>query len=217
MRRKPGVSIASVASRNQSSLSASRSNRSAPVEPNSSIDGVFLRPVVIRDTSRLAHTESSTEAASGPRPPGRTVTKVWVWAETSVTSAPSRNCRRSTACEARSSSAPEPAVSRRSRQVTGVAALRPAGRDLGEVLATCVSLLNPSVIVLGGSLAAVGDHLLAVPPEVVYTRSLPLATAHLTIALSRSADDAGILGASILVVQHVRSADAIETALALRA
>ena len=80
-----------------------------------------------------------------------------------------------------------------------------------------MSLLNPSVIVLGGSLAAAGDHLLAGVREVVYTRSLPLATAHLTTALSRSADDAGILGASILVVQHVLSADAIETALALRA
>ena len=98
-----------------------------------------------------------------------------------------------------------------------VAAIRQAGRDLGEVLATCVSLLNPSVIVLGGSLAAAGDHLLAGVREVVYNRSLPLATAHLTIALSRSADDAGILGASMLVVQHVLSADAIETALALQA
>ena len=98
-----------------------------------------------------------------------------------------------------------------------VAAIRQAGRDLGKVLATCVSLLNPSVIVLGGSLAAAGDHLLAGVREVVDDRSLPLATAHLTIARSRSADDAGILGASMLVVQHVLPADAIETALALQA
>ena len=98
-----------------------------------------------------------------------------------------------------------------------VAALRQAGRDLGEVLATCVSLLNPSVIVLGGSLAAAGDHLLAGVREVVYHRSLPLATAHLTIARSRSADDAGILGASMLVVQQVFSADAIESAITLHA
>ena len=98
-----------------------------------------------------------------------------------------------------------------------VAALRQAGRDLGEVLATCVSLLNPSVIVLGGSLAAAGDHLLAGVREVVYHRSLPLATAHLTIVRSRSADDAGILGASMLVVQHVLSADAIESAIASQA
>ena len=98
-----------------------------------------------------------------------------------------------------------------------VIALRQAGRDLGEVLATCVSLLNPSVIVLGGSLAAAGDHLLAGVREVVYNRSLPLATAHLTIALSRSSGDAGILGASMLVTQHVLSADVIETTLALQA
>ena len=98
-----------------------------------------------------------------------------------------------------------------------VAALRQAGRDLGEVLATCVSLLNPSVIVLGGSLASAGDHLLAGVREVVYTRSLPLATAHLTIVRSRSAYDAGILGASMMVVQHVLSADAIESMLALQA
>ncbi|MFM9920493.1 ROK family protein [Lacisediminihabitans sp. H27-G8] len=97
-----------------------------------------------------------------------------------------------------------------------VAALRQAGRDLGEVLATCVSLLNPSVIVLGGSLATAGDHLLAGVREVVYNRSLPLATAHLTIALARSADDAGILGASMLVAQHVLSADAIEAVVALQ-
>ena len=95
-----------------------------------------------------------------------------------------------------------------------VAALRQAGRDLGEVLATCVSLLNPSVIVLGGSLANAGDHLLAGVREVVYHRSLPLATAHLTIVRSRAADDAGILGASMLVVQQVLSADAIESAIA---
>lgn len=100
---------------------------------------------------------------------------------------------------------------------TAVAALRQAGRDLGEVLATCVSLLNPSVIVLGGSLADAGDHLLAGVREVVYTRSLPLATAHLTIVRSRSADDAGILGASMMVAQHVLSPDSIENALALRA
>ena len=98
-----------------------------------------------------------------------------------------------------------------------VAALRQAGRDLGEVLATCVSLLNPSVIVLGGSLATAGDHLLAGVREVVYHRSLPLATAHLTIVRSRLADDAGILGASMLVVQQVLSADAIESAITLQA
>lgn len=97
-----------------------------------------------------------------------------------------------------------------------IAALRQAGRDLGEVLATCVSLLNPSVIVLGGSLSRAGDHLLAGAREVVYTRSLPLATAHLSIVRSRSGDEAGIIGASMMVIQNVLAAETIEAMLALR-
>lgn len=85
-----------------------------------------------------------------------------------------------------------------------VAAIRQAGRDLGEVLATCVSLLNPSVIVLGGSLAAAGDHLLAGVREVVYNRSLPLATAHhCTVSVSRRR-------------RHPRCLDAGRAACALR-
>ena len=56
-------------------------------------------------------------------------------------------------------------------------AVRQAGREIGDVLATCVSLLNPSVIVVGG-LAGRGRRkgLLAGIREVVYGRSLPLAT-----------------------------------------
>ncbi|MET0992411.1 MAG: ROK family transcriptional regulator [Lacisediminihabitans sp.] len=100
--------------------------------------------------------------------------------------------------------------------VATIAALRQAGRDLGEVLATCVSLLNPSVIVLGGALSAAGDHVLAGVREVVYSRSLPLATAHLTIARAASSDDAGVIGASMMVTQHVLSAGAVDELLAPR-
>ena len=60
-------------------------------------------------------------------------------------------------------------------------AVRQAGRTIGEVLATCVSLLNPSVIVIGGSLAQAGESLIAGVREVVYGRSLPLATSNLQI------------------------------------
>lgn len=50
--------------------------------------------------------------------------------------------------------------------------LRQAGRDIGDVLAMCVSLLNPSVIVVGGSLAEAGETLLAGVREAVYRLSL---------------------------------------------
>jgi len=91
--------------------------------------------------------------------------------------------------------------------------LRQAGRDVGDVLATVVNLLNPSVVVIGGSLGQAGEHLMAGVREVVYRRSLPLATAQLRIALSLAGDRAAILGASQMVTQHVLSPAAIEATL----
>ena len=95
-----------------------------------------------------------------------------------------------------------------------VQALRQAGRDVGDVLATVVNLLNPSVIVIGGSIGESGEHLVAGVREVVYRRSLPLATSQLRIGLSHAGDKAAILGASQLVTQHVLSPAVIEATLA---
>ncbi|MGP9837359.1 ROK family protein [Arthrobacter sp. 179] len=100
----------------------------------------------------------------------------------------------------------------RDGDAAAIAAVRQAGRDLGSVLATCVSLLNPSVIVVGGSLAQVGEHLLAGIREVVYQRSLPLATKHLRIIASSSGSHAGVLGAVALATEFALSPKAIETA-----
>ena len=97
--------------------------------------------------------------------------------------------------------------------VQAIHALRQAGRDVGDVLATVVNLLNPSVIVIGGSLGQAGEHLMAGVREVVYRRSLPLATSHLRIALSVAGDKAAILGASQLVTQYVLSPVAIEATI----
>jgi predicted NBD/HSP70 family sugar kinase len=91
--------------------------------------------------------------------------------------------------------------------------LRQAGRDLGDVLSTVVNLLNPSVIVIGGSLGQAGEHLMAGVREVVYRRSLPLATTHLRIGVSRAGDRSAILGASQMVTQHVLSPAVIEATL----
>jgi len=90
-----------------------------------------------------------------------------------------------------------------------VQAVRQAGRDIGAVLAGCVNMLNPSVIVIGGVVAAVGEHLLAGIRESVYSRSLPLATQHLRIVSTRTEGRAGILGASALVTQHALSAEGV--------
>ena len=102
----------------------------------------------------------------------------------------------------------------RSGDLSALQVIRQAGRDLGDVLATCVNLVNPSVIVIGGSLAQVGEHLLAGIREVVYTRSLPLATEHLRIVPSVSGDRAGVVGASAMAVAHALSPDVIDAASA---
>ncbi|WP_300266231.1 ROK family transcriptional regulator [Microbacterium sp.] len=91
----------------------------------------------------------------------------------------------------------------RGGNLTAIEATRQAGRDVGEVLATVVNLLNPSIIVLGGSIARAGEHLLAGVREVVYRRSIPLATQHLAIVQTQAGERAGVLGAAIMVARHV--------------
>ncbi|WP_456286294.1 ROK family protein [Microbacterium sp. JZ70] len=95
-----------------------------------------------------------------------------------------------------------------------IQAVRQAGRDIGEVLTASVSLLNPSVISIGGSMARVSEHLIAGVREIVYTRSTPLATEHLTIVQSTAASKAAVIGASILAVEHALSPAGLSTAFA---
>jgi predicted NBD/HSP70 family sugar kinase len=83
------------------------------------------------------------------------------------------------------------------------AAIRQAGRDLGEVLATAVNILNPSVIVIGGSIARAGEHLVAGVREVVYGQSTPLATRVLTITESRAGETGGVVGAATMLIQYL--------------
>jgi predicted NBD/HSP70 family sugar kinase len=93
-------------------------------------------------------------------------------------------------------------------------AVREAGREIGGVLAACVSMLNPSMIVIGGVLAEAGEHLLAGIREVVYRRSLPLATQHLRIVASQTKGRAGVLGASAMAADHFLSSEAIDNLIA---
>lgn len=86
--------------------------------------------------------------------------------------------------------------------LVAIQAVRQAGRDIGEVLATCVSLINPAVIAIGGSISAVGEHLLAGVREIVYSRSMPLATEHLQVVQARAGADAGLIGAGMLAIHH---------------
>lgn len=98
--------------------------------------------------------------------------------------------------------------------VAALNAVRDAGRSLGEVLATCVNLLNPSVIVIGGKLSEAGEYLLAGVREVVYERSLPLATNHLRIVATTVGSLGGVIGAGAMVIDEVLSPAAVDAFVA---
>ena len=72
-----------------------------------------------------------------------------------------------------------------------------------------VNTFNPQVIVIGGVLAKVHDHLLAGIRETIYRRSLPLATHHLAIVPTRTGADAAATGAGILAIEHFLAPDNI--------
>jgi predicted NBD/HSP70 family sugar kinase len=80
--------------------------------------------------------------------------------------------------------------------------LRVAGKGFGEVVADVVSVLNPNLIVLGGTLAQADEHLMAGIRELVNQRCLPLATRQLEIVTARTGDRAGTLGAAQLVIDE---------------
>lgn len=102
----------------------------------------------------------------------------------------------------------------RAGDIEAIRAVREAGRKVGAVLASCVNMLNPELIVIGGLVVTAGEHFLAGIRETVYSRSLPLATQHLRIVASRTSGRAGVLGASSLVTAHTLSPENVNSQLA---
>jgi predicted NBD/HSP70 family sugar kinase len=91
--------------------------------------------------------------------------------------------------------------------------VRDAGRYLGEVLASSVNFFNPGAIVIGGDISDAHQQLLAGVREVIFQRSLPLATGDLRIVPSRLGDRAGVIGAAIMVIEHILDPEAIDKAI----
>jgi len=92
--------------------------------------------------------------------------------------------------------------------------VRDAGREIGAVLAAVVNLVNPSVVVVTGDLAEAGEHLLAGVREAIYRRSTVLATHSLRIVRGAAGDHGGVIGASVLAIEHLLSAEVIDGLLA---
>ncbi|MGX5680978.1 ROK family protein [Schumannella luteola] len=93
-----------------------------------------------------------------------------------------------------------------------VAALTQAGRDLGEVLLSCVSLINPATVVLGSTLAlpALFDGV----REVLFDPGLPEAARQVGLEPALTGDRAGVIGAGVLARDEALSTDGVTALLA---
>ncbi|MDQ3577778.1 MAG: ROK family protein, partial [Actinomycetota bacterium] len=97
-----------------------------------------------------------------------------------------------------------------------VSLVRDSGLQLGEVLATAVSLINPGVLVIGGDVVRAQEHFMPALQERLFHRTQPLATRDLQVVTSGLGDRAGIAGAVAMVVEGVYSANAVDRTLAAR-
>lgn len=104
----------------------------------------------------------------------------------------------------------------RARQPDTMRLVNEGAKVLGVAIADAVNVLNPSTIVLGGEIATAHEHLLPHVREVVYTRSLPLATRSLDIVVSDLGNRAGILGGAYLAIEHRLQPDALDRELTRR-
>lgn len=78
-----------------------------------------------------------------------------------------------------------------------------SARIIGEALATLVNVVNPSLVILGGGEADLGEAYLATVRETVYRRSLPLATRNLQIVPPQNDGRDGLRGAAALVADQL--------------
>jgi len=71
------------------------------------------------------------------------------------------------------------------------------------VLAGLVNFFNPSMILVGGGVANIGNQLLASIRQAVLRRSTALATRELNISYSPMSTEAGVTGAIHLALEHL--------------
>lgn len=99
-------------------------------------------------------------------------------------------------------------------QPDAVRLAREAGRRVGEVLATVVTLLNPGVLMVAGDVA--GPPFLTGVRELLYQRAMPRTTAYLQVVPSQLGERAGLKGAAAMVVEHLYAPEVADARLAAR-
>lgn len=87
-----------------------------------------------------------------------------------------------------------------------VQAIEQAARYLGIAIGNLINIVNPSHVIIGGSIAAFGDVLLVPLRAEIQRRSLWDARRRLIIAHSRLGDDVGPIGGAALFLSRADSA-----------
>lgn len=95
--------------------------------------------------------------------------------------------------------------------------LRESGRQVGELLAVAINLLNPRAVVLGGDMAAAYDVYAAGVREAVYARASALATRELQFLPATFGARAGLVGCAAQALDAVLSPAAVDARLAAAA
>jgi glucokinase len=85
--------------------------------------------------------------------------------------------------------------------------LNRAGRALGAAMGALTNIFNPSAIVIGGGVAAIGDHLLNPAREAFPSYSFVDMRADVSIRYSSLGSETGILGAAALAFDRIGSGD----------
>lgn len=89
-------------------------------------------------------------------------------------------------------------------------AFRTAGAATGRVLADVVNIFNPSLIVVGGRVAAGGDNFLQPLKTSLHSRSFAAAASQLQVSLAGDEEELGLLGAGIMAVDGILGPNFVE-------
>lgn len=91
--------------------------------------------------------------------------------------------------------------------------IRDSGRQIGEVLAGAVNLLNPEVLIVGGDVAQAYETFVAGLRETLYGNAVAVATRKLLI-LPWTGERSGMIGCATLALDQVLSVRAVDRMLA---
>ena len=85
--------------------------------------------------------------------------------------------------------------------------VKSSGQKIGQVVSRLVNFYNPSLIIIGGGVAKIGNYLISAVKEEVLRRSTSLAVQDLKIELSQKNDEIGVIGAAAMAVNEIYSHD----------